>query len=262
MKNFSKILTFGFVALLLGLFACQDNQMRVEENTETISDTESILTEALISESGVSKPVISAPVFMKPAARRHYNKRVLEIMTQTPLTGGVVFIGDDFTENANWQALFPEVKLRNQGIIGDTTSGLEKRTALLAPHKPVQVYVMIGCGDGVYGRTSQDMTEAIFRIVQSLHTLHPTAQIFIQSPIPADESSLKWCQNVQNSLAYLMQDPEMIATGVEYIDVLSAYINAQGRLRTDLYSDTGQLDMHGYAVWGSILSRFVAKTIH
>jgi len=206
-------------------------------------------------------PSVFAPVFMTEASKTHYQNRIQEIDRQPDLVGGIIFIGDDLTETAMWGVLFPDADIRNHGIAGDTTSGVEKRLHLLTRHKPEQIYLMIGEGDGVYGRTTKDVSESVVRILVQLRKNHPTAQIFLQTPIPRDASLLAWNQDLNTNFLHLLKQPDVKSVGIDVIDLLPAYISRNGKIKADLYKEDGALDSHGYAVWGSILGRFVAKTI-
>ena len=225
-------------------------------------DTNVPTTEVVIPMGGVAdKNVLLAPDFMSSDSKAHYSLRIDEIERQPDLMSGVVFIGDDLTESAHWGALFPEANIRNQGIAGDTTAGLEKRLSLLSRHSPEQIYLMIGENDGQYGRTSKEVSDSVSRIILLLHAGHPTAQIYLLSPIPSNPDALAWNSDLMATYDHLVTRPEIKATGVKFIDILSAFVSDTGALRADLYNDDVQFGSHGYAVWASVLSRNVVRTI-
>ena len=254
---------------MLGLALCLIGCSKSESDKSAPIIEETIIDSNSAPES-VPKSTLVAPSFMSASSKAHYVVRVNEMERQPVLSGGVVFIGDDLTENAHWGALFPEANIRNHGVGGDTTAGLEKRLSLLNRHSPEQIYLMIGENDGQYGRTSKEVSDSVSRIILLLHAGHPTAQIYLQSPIPSNLNALAWNSDLSAAFEHLVTRPEIKATGVEYIDILSAYISDSGTLKPDLYdpnlSDNDvdndiQFGSHGYAVWASVLSRNVTKTI-
>lgn len=252
LKYLLKFFYFALLCFVFGVVGC------------TASDPEisTVIYESSVSEDvEAQKSVLTAPAFMSDASRANYNLRVQEIERQPDLSGGIIFIGDDLTEQALWGALFPEVNIRNHGIAGDTTAGVEKRLSLLTRHSPEQIYLMIGEHDGPYGRTSQEVSDSVSRIILLLHAGHPTSQIYLQSPIPSNQQALAWNTDLTAAFEHMVTRPEIKATGAEFIDLLPAYMSGAGTLRDDLYNDNSQFGSHGYAVWASVLSRNVMKTI-
>ena len=76
-----------------------------------------------------------------------YNRRVELFASYDVQPGDVVMLGDSITEGADWPALFPGVRIHNQGIGGDDTDGVLRRLALVTDRRPGKVFVMIGTND-------------------------------------------------------------------------------------------------------------------
>src|SRR5262249_18551143 len=58
-----------------------------------------------------------------------YTMRVTQFGIMPPLNGGVAFVGDSLTDWVRWNEMFPQARVRNFGIAGDTTVGLQHRVS-------------------------------------------------------------------------------------------------------------------------------------
>jgi len=56
----------------------------------------------------------------------------------------VVFIGDSITDGAEWEDLFPSLKIANRGIGGDRTDGVLKRLDSIYSTSASRAFIMIG----------------------------------------------------------------------------------------------------------------------
>lgn len=55
----------------------------------------------------------------------------------------VVFIGDSITDSAEWEDLFPSLKIANRGIAGDTTKGVLNRMDTIYSTNAKKAFIMI-----------------------------------------------------------------------------------------------------------------------
>jgi len=53
-----------------------------------------------------------------------YYRSRLALFRQTAGDAHVVMLGDSITEGADWRELFPDVRILNRGISGDTSDGI------------------------------------------------------------------------------------------------------------------------------------------
>jgi hypothetical protein len=78
----------------------------------------------------------------------------------------------------------------NQGISGDTTSGLLRRISLFANTRPEVIYVMAGINDLRRGSTDLSVQMNLNEVIRQLRSQHPDAQIVIQSILPTRFATL------------------------------------------------------------------------
>jgi lysophospholipase L1-like esterase len=134
----------------------------------------------------------------------------------------------------------------NQGISGDTTTGILNRLSALAPTRPDTIYLMAGINDLRRGETDATILRNFQQIIRRLRQQHPNAQVVVQSILPTQLAEIP-----NSRIRYLNGQIQAIAQveGAEYLDIYSKFINAQGTLRQELTTDGIHLSSLGYQVW-------------
>lgn len=134
----------------------------------------------------------------------------------------------------------------NQGISGDTTTGILNRLSALTPTRPDRIYLMAGINDLRRGETDAKILSNFRQIIRRLRQQHPNAQVVVQSILPTQLAEIP-----NSRIRYLNGQIQAIAQaeGAEYLDMYSKFINAQGTLRPELTTDGIHLSSLGYQVW-------------
>lgn len=152
----------------------------------------------------------------------------------------------------------------NQGISGETSTGLLKRLNLFNRTQPETIFVMIGINDLIRSVEDTKILDNYRQIVTTLRASHPKSQIVIQSILPHGASEATW-EGKQKLLAIsnsrireLNQQLQNIATkeGIKYLDLHPLFANSQGNLRPDFSTDGLHLSPEGYLVWRSALQLY------
>lgn len=140
----------------------------------------------------------------------------------------------------------------NQGISGDTTSGILRRLSGFARTRPQIVYVMAGVNDLKNGASDRTILQNLQQIMRQLRQQHPQTQIVMQSILPTRSLPVS-SQRMTN----LNQQLKAIAAqnGAYYLDVYGSMADGNGYLRPDLTTDGLHLNAKGYEVWQSVLSQ-------
>jgi lysophospholipase L1-like esterase len=140
----------------------------------------------------------------------------------------------------------------NQGISGDTTTGILDRISFLDKAKPDTIYFMAGVNDLKRGTNERDVLRNISQIITQLKRQHPTAQIIVQSILPtrSEQISNDRIRQLNPQLKELAQ-----RQGVDYLDLQSQFRDGDGSLRADLTTDGIHLSPAGYQVWQGALQR-------
>lgn len=152
----------------------------------------------------------------------------------------------------------------NQGISGETSTGLLKRLKLFDSTQPETIFVMIGINDLIRGATDEIILDNQQQIMRYLKKAHPQTQIVVQSILPHGGEEATWESRekllaIPNSrIRSLNQQLQAIAQkeGVKYLDLHRLFTNEQGNLRPKFSTDGLHLNSQGYLVWSSALQLY------
>jgi lysophospholipase L1-like esterase len=152
----------------------------------------------------------------------------------------------------------------NQGISGETSTGLLKRLNIIDRTHPETILVMIGINDLVQGVSDEIILGNQRRIILYLHRVHPKTQIVVQAILPHGGQQANWegrekLLAIPNSrIRNLNQQLQRIAAaeGVKYLNLYPLFANQQGELRPELSTDGLHLNPQGYLVWSSALQLY------
>lgn len=153
---------------------------------------------------------------------------------------------------------FPKEKLPagklwlNQGISGDTSSGVLKRLGAFSATRPDVIYIMAGINDLRKGASDDTILRNYRRIVRRLREAHPKAEIIVQSILPTR------LPKIPNSrIRHINIQLTVIAKqeGATYLNIYSWFTDMEGNLRPELTTDGLHLSQEGYDVWRSALQQ-------
>lgn len=160
------------------------------------------------------------------------------------------------------QALLPSGRVwLNQGISGETSTGLLRRLKLFDRTQPETIFVMIGINDLIRGVSDETIIANQQEIIRDLADTHPKAQIVLQSILPHAGEEATWegrdrllavpnqrIQQLNKSLEELARQE-----GVYYLDLYPLFANSKGDLRSELSTDGLHLSSQGYQTWSIAL---------
>ncbi len=169
----------------------------------------------------------------------------------------LVFIGDSLTEWGDWQRRFPDYKVTNLGISGETVEGLLARRDHLraAVEKPNYIFLMTGINN--IAAEHYDIMEPYREIVRNLTTWCKKTTVVVQSILPVE---LTWISS--GVIRDANRQLEQIARefNAEYLDVYSLFVDQTGSpLSACLQDDGVHLSRQGYEVWTKAVDRFLKK---
>jgi len=167
-----------------------------------------------------------------------------------------VLVGDSLSM---W---FPAQKLPtgklwlNQGISGDTSSGVLKRLSFFSKTRPDVIYVMAGINDLRNGASDETILHNHRLIIRKLKESHPESLIIIQSILPTRQPKIPntRIRHINERLAQIAKEQQ-----VNYLNIHNWFTDSQGNLREDLTTDGLHLSSRGYDVWQSALQQVETK---
>jgi lysophospholipase L1-like esterase len=157
-----------------------------------------------------------------------------------------VVVGDSLSLWFPAQRL-PEGQLwLNQGISGDTTSGILQRLSAFAQTRPDTIYVMAGINDLRRGHSDQLILNNLRQIMRRLHQKHPGAEVMVQSILPTRYAAIpsSRIRGLNQRIAAIAQQE-----GASYLDLYPYFTDTQDHLNRALTTDGLHLNPRGYQVW-------------
>jgi lysophospholipase L1-like esterase len=175
-----------------------------------------------------------------------------------------ILVGDSLTLWFPPQLLPPAQTWLNQGISGETSTGLLKRLQVFDRVKAETIFLMIGINDLIRGVGEETIIANHRQIVRDLRWIHPQAKIVVQSILPHGGEQASWegrdrLLAIPNSEIREINQrlKEMTSSeNVLYLDLYPLFTDASGNLRQDLSTDGLHLNDQGYLVWRSALLVF------
>ncbi|HEX3631561.1 MAG TPA: SGNH/GDSL hydrolase family protein [Casimicrobiaceae bacterium] len=178
---------------------------------------------------------------------------------EAPPPGGVLFVGSSSIRL--WDGLekdfaaLPVVIKRGFGgsKLSDCVHYLDR---LVIRYRPRLVLVYAGDNDLAEGKTASDVLHQFEAFVQGVRSALPETRIAFISikPSPARASLLPEIRRANT----LVEQFAATQSGVAYVDVYSPMLAADGTPRRELFKpDALHLNDSGYALWTSVISRYV-----
>ena len=139
----------------------------------------------------------------------------------------------------------------NQGISGDTTTGVLNRLSLLDQTHPDTIHLMVGINDLRRGATDVEIVNNLTQIMRRLKQSHPSAKVYVHSILPTrlaaiSNSRIRWLN--YNIAAAAHQE------NVRFLNLQPAFSDLAGSLRRDLTTDGLHLSAQGYQVWEAAIA--------
>lgn len=134
----------------------------------------------------------------------------------------------------------------NQGISGDTTTGILRRLSSFAQTRPDRIYLMAGINDLRQGASDRTVLNNQRQIMRRLRQNHPQATIVVYSILPTRLPAIASdrIERLNASLAAISRQE-----GANFLDLQTQFSGTDGILRRDLTTDGLHLNRRGYEVW-------------
>ena len=157
----------------------------------------------------------------------------------------IVFLGDSITEGGPWEEMFPDLRVRNRGIGGDTSDGVLARLEQVTRATPTKVFLLIGTNDLFRGASEDEIVANITEILDQLKQETPDTEVYVQSVLPRAPSYRAEIEALNSRLAEVA-----LEHGSAWVDLYPAFLDPEtGGIRAELSNDELHLLGPGYALW-------------
>jgi lysophospholipase L1-like esterase len=175
----------------------------------------------------------------------------------------LLFLGDSLIEYFDWEERFPDHKVTNFGVAGESVEGLLSRVVTIKEAVPDADIIFIMSGTNNVAMEDLEFPEFYNIILEKLSSFYPDAKIFVHSLLPStvdfipDESILQ----VNISIKALAKNDR-----IQYLDIYSRFVDTKGSAIKEYLLDDGiHVSTHGYTVWANAIEEIIdaaKKTLH
>ena len=168
----------------------------------------------------------------------------------------VVFIGSSQTCGGKFQEYFPNVKTCNLGYPGDNMSGVMLRAKQVRAVHPEKVFVLTGI-NGLQRKSEKTFERQYQRMVDSIKSAVPQAEIYLQSVLPVNHSMRKGIASSEK----IIESNAIIAkiaarSNCVYVDLWSLY-EKDGEMPKELTRDGVHLFPEAYDRWADEIKKYI-----
>jgi sialate O-acetylesterase len=173
----------------------------------------------------------------------------------------IVFIGNSITNGAEWNELFPQKRVKNRGISGDTSEGVYDRLDPVVKGKPAKIFILIGINDISRGIEVETIVQNMKRIVEKIQNESPKTKIYIQSILPVNPDFGMFKTHMKPELIKeINQQYQNIAKeyNVNYINLYPHFLEEGTDRMNEKYTNDGlHLLGEGYLLWSEIIKPYL-----
>lgn len=168
----------------------------------------------------------------------------------------IVFLGNSITQYCEWSELLQDSNVKNRGIAGDGVDGVLKRIQPILDGKPKAIYLMIGVND-LFFHEEDYIIERYEKILQQCASMSLSTKVIVQSVLPVN-GDIKSITISNESIVSLNKKIKELSLrfGLDYLDLHSKFINAEGKLKADFSVDGIHINGAGYRLWKKLLIGF------
>ncbi len=174
--------------------------------------------------------------------------------------GAVVFLGDSITEI--WHSLpqdFPDLKIANRGISGDTTRGvLYRLDADVLSLDPRVIVLLIGTNDIGAGADPSDISDNIKTILKRIRKKYPKIPLIVCEVMPSSEKQHRPAATIEKLNDLIKMDVKH-KSHMYLCDTWSIYAQPDGDCPKAEFPDLLHPNAAGYAKWTAALKPIFAK---
>lgn len=173
----------------------------------------------------------------------------------------IIFLGDSLTELCDWSEIFKNNKIKNRGILGDTTEGLLNRIDNIVESNPHKLFILIGINDLYQDRKVENILSTYQCILQIIQEKSPKTQVFLQSVLPVNPEKI-FKKGLNDKIIELNNALQGLAKKFvcHYIDLFSCFLDNTNQLNEQYSPDGLHLNKEGYLIWKRMIEQEVNCT--
>lgn len=177
--------------------------------------------------------------------------------------GAIAFLGNSITKRWNIQKSFPDLKIANRGISGDTTRGMLCRLQDTVMNLHPKAIVFMGGINDLDPRQQPKGTPKIIAsnvrsILKRIQAASPDTPVLVCETLPSPYAPLKTIEAVNAAVDKVIAD----FPNAHRVKAYAAFLNPDGTENISLFVDGTHPNAKGYAVLQKILISEFNQYIH
>ncbi len=169
-----------------------------------------------------------------------------------------VFFGDSITCDGNFAEAFPEYRIVNLGVYGDTIEDLLRRVPEVRAEHPNRIFVL----GGINSLTPDNAAECLNRyagLLDALRKACPEAELIIQSVLPVG-AEVDWNGALNTAVRQFNKGLKPLAaeTDCAFVDLYALY-EKDGVLDPARTRDGVHLNFTAYGPWADAVRPIIEK---
>ena len=217
----------------------------------------------LLASCGRNAPPTAAPETTAPAPEPSITEE--PAMTEPVLTSEPVpafgcdalFFGDSITADSNFETFFPDLRIVNLGVYGDTLEDLLARVPSVRALRPARIFLLGGI-NCLREDSFEDCVAQYAELLDALRAACPEAEITVQSVLPVADDlthpSILTNDTIRRFNARIAA--LAAARGCAYADLWPAY-EKDGELDPALTRDGLHLNFTAYGPWAEAIAPYI-----
>ncbi|MGB4413786.1 MAG: GDSL-type esterase/lipase family protein [Paludibacter sp.] len=209
----------------------------------------------------ILRPYVNEPKITTKKAfeNSYYLTRLKAHHAEAVVPNSIVFIGNSITEQGWWPLLLKRKDIVNRGIGGDNTLGILDRLPDILKTKPRKIFLMAGINDITAGKSGEEITGNIIKMIDMCQDMSAETGLYIQSVLPVNDTCLAY-DGLKG------KNPEVIKLNVKlrelckernitFVDIAPLLSDENGSLKAILTKDGIHLHPQGYVIWTNYLKK-------
>lgn len=174
-------------------------------------------------------------------------------LAESPPQNGILFVGSSSIRMWDLKRSFPDLPVINRGFGGsqyaDAAHFVER---IVLPYRPSRLVLYSGDNDIAQGKTPEQVTADLKRLIDRVQTDLPNTRIVVISIKPS-RSRWKLIDTIRTTNG-LIREMTASSPQLAFLDVEPAMLDKDGQPRKELFKKDGlHLNDEGYALWSSLL---------
>lgn len=216
---------------------------------------------ASLSACRAQAPQTPAPQTTTPPYGVFYYQRAT-LFDELPVNSDdIIMLGNSLTNGGEWHELLGKPNVKNRGITSDVIAGIAERLPSLVKGQPAKIFLLIGVNDISHNIPVDSIAAEYAMLIDQIRQEMPNTKLYVQSCLPVNISFGKYLgmADKEDEIVDLNAAIKAMAAdkGFTYIDLWSAFADADGHMRRELTNDGLHLLGPGYLLWRDCILPYV-----